>query len=146
VIFVVVLFTGPLLVFTGKLLREWCRGITEYGSLARTPGQQFERKWFNPALSVEEQALRVPDFSAVTDLYQFVSNVYRMRVIPVDLKSVVSLIIVTLLPLLLVTLLSVPLDVIFARFANLCSKCNARRRFRINATEARLQASRRTAL
>lgn len=118
-VFVVALFTAPLLVFIGKLLHEWRRGIFEYGALADKLGRQFKRKWFDRAHAVDERTLGVPDFSAINDLYQFVSNVYNLRFIPVDLNSVVLLIVVTLLPLLPVALMTVPLSVFLAKLAGL---------------------------
>jgi hypothetical protein len=119
VVFVVVLFSGPLLVFAGKLLRVWRAGVFQYGALADTVGHQFERKWFNRPGSTDESALDVPDFSATTDLYQIVSNVYEMRFVPLDLTSVIALIVATLLPFLPVVLMTVPLDVVLSRLANL---------------------------
>jgi hypothetical protein len=118
VVFIVALFTGPLLVFVGKLLRTWRRGVADYGALAGKLGRQFERRWFGHGVSVDEETLAVPDFSTMTDLYQFVANVYQMRVIPVDLMSLVFLVIVTLLPFLPVILMVVPLDSLFRTFAS----------------------------
>jgi hypothetical protein len=118
-VFVVALFTGPLLVFMGKLLRVWQRGTLEYGALADKLGRQFERKWFDRAHSVDEKVLGVQDFSAMTDLYQTVSNVYNMFFVPVDLKSLALLIVATLLPFLPVALMTVPLNVLLAKLASL---------------------------
>ena len=63
--------------------------------------------------------LEAPDFSATTDLYQVVSNVYDMGTIPLDLKDLVPLAIATLLPFVPVALMAVPLDVLLRQLANL---------------------------
>lgn len=117
VVFVVLLFSGPLLTFTGRLLREWRRGVFDYGALADGLGRRFEKKWFHH--EVGEDALQAADFSATTDLYSVAANVYAMRVVPVDRKSVFLLVIMTLAPFLPVLLIAVPLDTLFSDLANL---------------------------
>jgi len=119
VVGVVLLFSGPLFMFSDKLLRAQRQGIFEYGALATGEGQQFERKWLNRVGPLDEGVLEVPDFSATTDLYQVVSNVYEMGTIPLDLKDLVPLAAATLLPFVLVALMTVPLDVLLRQLANL---------------------------
>jgi len=119
VVSVVLLFSGPLLMFSGKLLQAKRRGIFAYGALAIGEGQQFERKWLHRAEGLDEGVLEVPDFSATADLYQVVANVHDMNVIPLDLKNLIPLIVATLLPFVPVMLMAVPLDVILAQLANL---------------------------
>lgn len=119
VVGVVLLFSGPLLTFSSRLLRARRQGVFEYGALATGEGQQFERKWLNRAEHLDEGVLEVPDFSATTDLYQVVSNVYDMRIIPLDLKDLVPLAIATLLPFVPVALMAVPLDVLLQQLVSL---------------------------
>jgi hypothetical protein len=71
----------------------------------------FERKWLDPP-KVDQTALDRPDFSATTDLYSVVSNVYSMRFLPVDYKDLVVLAVAMLIPFLPVALLVFPVDVI----------------------------------
>ena len=119
VVGVVILFCGPLLIFTGKLLQERRRGTFEYGVLAHGQGQQFEQKWLKHAQGVDADMLSVPDFSATTDLYQVVANVYDMRAVPIDLRNLGVLIVVTLLPFLPVVFMAMPLDVILTKLLGL---------------------------
>jgi hypothetical protein len=119
VVCVVVLFSGPLLVFTGKLFYAKWRGTFEYGALALSEGQQFERKWLNRAGGIDASVLEAPDFSATTDLYQVVANVYAMGVIPVDLRNLVFLMLATLLPFAPVALIAVPFDVVLTKLSEL---------------------------
>jgi hypothetical protein len=111
------LFTGPLLIFSGKLLEAKRRGILMYGALAISEGQQFEQKWFHRVENLDESVLEVPDFSATTDLYQVVSNVYEMGLLPLDLKNLIPLVLATLLPFVPVALMAVPLDVLLQEIA-----------------------------
>jgi len=119
VVCVVVLFSGPPLVFTGKLRHAKWRGTVEYGALATGEGGQFERKWLNRTGSIDESVLEVSDFSATTDLYQVVTNVYAMGTIPIDFRNRLFLMIATLLPFLPFALMAVPLDVLLTKLAGL---------------------------
>jgi hypothetical protein len=109
-----VMFAAPPLVFSGTLLRAWRRGIFEYGALAGRMGRSFEQKWFVDRADVDGAALEVPDFSATTDLYQVVSNAYRMRFAPVDAPSLLLLFGAVLVPLVPVILLTIPFDNVVA--------------------------------
>jgi hypothetical protein len=111
--------TLPLLAFSTRLVIEWRRGVAQYGALAVAVGQRFERKWFSRRGPIDEGALEVPDFSAQTDLYQIVANVYQMKATPVDLGSVLYLAAATLLPFVPVLLASVPLDQVLEAAAQL---------------------------
>jgi hypothetical protein len=114
VILSLVLFVGPLLVFGGKLVEARRRGILHYGGLAEAVGRQLERKWLDDRKNVDEGALDVPHFSATTDLYQVVSNVYQMKPVPIDTQDLIALIVVTLLPFLPALLFEIPLDEILS--------------------------------
>lgn len=111
-LFVVILFGAPLLLFTGPLLRTMRRGVYRYGRLAAGIGGQLEHKWLEASPAIDEQSLGVQDFSAVTDLYQIAGNVYAMRLLVVDVRSIAILLVATVLPLLAVAAASLPLDVL----------------------------------
>jgi hypothetical protein len=49
----------------------------------------------------------------MTDLHQIVAKIYEIRLVPIDARSLLSLIGVTLLPLVPVLLLDEPFDVLF---------------------------------
>jgi hypothetical protein len=114
VILSLLLFVGPLLVFGAKLVEARRRGIIEYGGLAGAVGNQLEKKWLDYRKNVDEGALDVPHFSATTDLYQVVSNVYQMKPVPINIQDLIALIVVTLLPFLPALLFEMPLNDILA--------------------------------
>ena len=58
-VFVLVLFAGPLLVFMGQLRDAKRRGMFEYGALAGSVGEAFERKWLKHAGNADAKALEV---------------------------------------------------------------------------------------
>jgi hypothetical protein len=118
VVFLIVLYTAPLLVFYPCLVRAWRAAVMEYGTLADRVGHEFERRWLVGAARFPEDPLQTEAFSATTDLYQIVANVYQMRFVPLDVPSVLFLVLVTLLPFIPLLLLAVPLDVVLKSLAD----------------------------
>jgi hypothetical protein len=116
---VLILFAGPLLIFSGKLYRVKIQGVFRYGQLASYIGRQFEEKWLTSHQKTGPHSLEVPDFSATTDLYAVVANVHAASVLPFEWRGLLSLAIATLLPFLPVALMAIPLKVILKEFANL---------------------------
>ena len=108
-IFVLVLFVGPLLAFVFKLHRTKMVGVFAYGGLATGVGRSFEKKWLANYEKYSSGALEASDFSATTDLYQIVTNVHEMRILPFDLSGLISLAVATLLPFIPVVLMTIPL-------------------------------------
>ncbi len=113
------LFVGPLLAFSRQLIQARRRGIFEYGALASAVGSQLERRWVERVEGVDEGTLDVQHFSATTDLYQVVSNVYQMKAIPVDLQDLIAVIITVLLPFLPILLYEVSFEVILGDLVKL---------------------------
>jgi hypothetical protein len=108
-----VLFCAPLFFFSGKLLRTWERAVLEYGGLADAMGREFQQVWLR-GKALDKSALAAEDFSAVADLYACVSHVYDMRLVPLDLRSLLVLIGATLLPLGPLALVVLPGEVILS--------------------------------
>jgi hypothetical protein len=119
VILVVVLAAGPPTVFMKKLRKAKARGIFHYGSLAHAVGEEFERKWLDRAPAVDESALEVEDFSATTDLYAIVANVYEVKDVPYSWKDLANLVVAALLPFVPVALMAAPLEDILKALAKL---------------------------
>jgi len=109
--FVLVMFAAPLVVFIRPLSAAWQRGIHQYGCFAHSFGQTFERKWLRGA-KPDERALERQDFSTITDVYQCVSNVYTMRIFPLDLQSLLLLGLATTLPIGVVAVSTLPVELL----------------------------------
>jgi hypothetical protein len=116
---VVVLFTAPLLVFTPLLMATWRRAAFEYGALADRMGVAFEDKWLGHGPRIDPTMLAQQDFSATTDLYQVVANIYELRLVAIDLQSIIILGGSMLLPFIPVVLLAVPADQLLAGLKSL---------------------------
>jgi len=93
---VVALLAGPLLLFSEKLLTTMRQGMLDYGALARDLGVRMENRWLHKP--VADEALGAPDFSATTDLYAVVANVYSMNIVPLSLRNLVLIAVAILLP------------------------------------------------
>lgn len=116
-VFVVVLVVAPLLVFGGKLIATWERGVLEYGALANRVGREFERHWIESRGDFADNPLHSRLSLAAMNMCTLSSNVYAMRFIPVDTRSVILLVAMTLLPFLPVVLMVLPLDVVIKDLA-----------------------------
>lgn len=119
IVFVLLLFVGPLLVFIFKLHAQKVEGIFTYGSLADRVGHQFEEKWLRNYDEHGGESLESPDFSATTDLYSVVANVHNMKLFPFELRAVVSLVAITLLPFIPVVAMMMPIKLIVKEVARL---------------------------
>jgi hypothetical protein len=104
---VLVVAAGPLLPLARPIRRAQLRGVIEYGTLANQLGRRFEERWLYRDV-IRADALGSPDFSATTDLYSIAANVTRVRLLPFDLRAVLTLLLATLLPFVPVAFLTVP--------------------------------------
>lgn len=112
-IFLLILFAGPLTVFVTKLRQTKTRGTFKYGAMANRLGGEFEAKWLGPEKRTGSEMLEAPDFSATTDYYAVTANVYEMRDVPFRTKDLISPIAPALLPFLVVALFTIPVQVVF---------------------------------
>jgi hypothetical protein len=103
-VLLLVLLTGPLLLFTGRLLATMQQGMLAYGAMARDLGLQLEQRWLGKPM--RDDSLDANDFSATTDLYSIVGNVYAMKIVPLGLRNLAAIVIAMLLPFLPVMLLA----------------------------------------
>jgi hypothetical protein len=99
---------GPLCWLWRPLRAAKLRGIVEYGELAVRIGRRFEARWLRERRFVTSDALSSSDFSATIDLYSVVTGVYTLRLVPVKLRSVLKLVLATVIPFFPVLLSIVP--------------------------------------
>lgn len=114
IVFMVVLFLGPLVVFVHKLRTIRDDALLEYGRLANRHHLAFDRSWIASDRDGEE-LLGSPDPSSVSDLNAGVQIVHEMRIFPVDRFALMQLAAAIGVPLLAVVLARVPLIDIAAR-------------------------------
>jgi len=116
---VLVLCASPLLAFFRPLVRARATGIFEYGQLAAAVGRRFEEKWIEARDRIDPSALEVQDFSATTDLYSVTANVRAMRLLPVDLRGLLPLVVATLLPFVPVLFMMMPVEQVITEMLKL---------------------------
>ena len=119
VVFVLLLVAGPLMVFVFNLHKQKIVGTFRYGLLAQRVGRDFEQKWLENYDKYGSEALQASDFSATTDLYGIASNVQNMSHFPFEVRALIALVVVTLLPFVPVALMAIPFKVILKEAASL---------------------------
>jgi hypothetical protein len=84
-------------------------GLLSYGELAERYVRDFDRKWLRPT-PPEEPLLGTADIQSLADLANGFQVVKRMQLLPIDLLTVVLLVLGMLLPVLPLILTMIPLD------------------------------------
>ena len=112
IVFILILFAGPLTVFVKTLRETRRRAVFEYGALANRMGREFEAKWLRGEGQSKQEMLSAPDFSAMTDYFSVAANVYEMRELPFKAKDLIGPIAPALAPFLAVALLKIPFQIV----------------------------------
>jgi hypothetical protein len=95
------------------------RGTFEYGRFATKLGHEFEAIWIDAPSGPNLSTLEVPDFSATTDLYSIAANTRQLKMIPCGVKSVMRLVVATLLPGVPVAISVIPFAVVIDKLVKL---------------------------
>lgn len=100
---------GPLCLFTGKLFELKRNGLKLYGTLATAYTGSFDRKWIRGENPDHEALLGTGDIQSLADLGNSYSFIQRMNLLPVNLRSLINLVVATLLPMTPLLLTVMPL-------------------------------------
>jgi hypothetical protein len=95
----IVLNVLPLLVFTRQLFIQRRRGIFHYSALIQEHHREFDQKWIykkNP-----EPILGTSDPSSMIDINSSFESVMHMRIIPFDLRIMLSSLLAVILPMVI---------------------------------------------
>lgn len=109
VVVAVIILVGPLIVFTGTLLKTKRIGLRQYGSLATAYTGSFHKKWIEGTSSNSQALLGTADIQSLADLGNSFSLVEKMKPLPVDPLDLLHLVVATLLPLTPLLLTVMPL-------------------------------------
>jgi len=93
------LVLGPEFAFSSRLWKVKRAGLLEYGALAERYVRDFENKWLRHPQSVSDPLLGSADIQSLADLANSFQNLGQMRVLPPTRDSVLTLLLITLLPL-----------------------------------------------
>jgi hypothetical protein len=118
-VFLLLMVTGPLLVFTPLLSRTKRAARNDYGTLAQQYGREFDSKWVRGGASPEEPLLGAADIQSLADMGNSMEVVSGMRVtlLTRDVFTVLGgAIIVPILPLALTMM---PLEELLKKVAGI---------------------------
>jgi hypothetical protein len=108
VLIMLIIFLGPLLVFSKPIYNAREMALLEYGRLANQHHLAFQRKWVDTAANGGD-LLGSPEPSSVADLNAALEVLNQIRTFPIDRPAVVQLLVATCVPLLAVVLTLMPL-------------------------------------
>jgi hypothetical protein len=110
VVFLVVAFVVPLMVFSPVLVALKRQGLRHYGALVSRHNLAFEAKWIGgqDGQATQEHALGSPDMSSLADIVAAYQLVNDMRAVPVTKQSIVPLLLAAGAPLALVAATQAP--------------------------------------
>lgn len=121
VLLTLVLIQGPLLVFTPALARTKLQGLARYDKLARRYARSFDRKWVTPDAPAGE-LLGSPDIQSLADLEGSYQIVTTMRIVPMDWRQSLALVLSALVPMVPLLATAVPLQTILARLLQILGR------------------------
>jgi hypothetical protein len=100
IVFALIVFAGPLMVFAPKLFRLKQDGLLRYGTLASQYTQEFDSKWASGLNTAEEQLLGTADIQSLADLGNSYELVRKMRGLPIELSDFISIALPGVIPAL----------------------------------------------
>jgi hypothetical protein len=109
VVIAVVIVVGPLMVFAGVLLKTKRSGLHQYGALATAYTGSFHQKWINHQDPQHEPLLGTSDIQSLADLGNSFGYIEKMKPLPVSLRTLLHLVLASLLPLTPLLLTIMPL-------------------------------------
>jgi hypothetical protein len=109
VVLALVIMVGPLVVFSGMLLKTKRIGLRDYGALATEFTGSFQKKWIDHRNPGSEELLGTRDIQSLADLGNSYSFIEKMKPLPIDPRVLLHLVIATLLPMTPLLLTVMPL-------------------------------------
>ena len=105
----------PLVVFGGQLARAKRVGLGEYGVFAQQYVRAFDAKWIRGQRDPNETLVGSADIQSLADLANSVEVIQTMRIVPFSKETVFQLGIITLAPLLPLTLTMISFEELLTR-------------------------------
>ena len=118
IVTLLVVFAGPLLVFSPKLFRLKQEGMLRYGTLASRYTQQFESKWASGGGS-KEPLLGTADIQSLADMGNSYELVRKMRLVPIELSDFIAIALPGAIPALPLTATVMPVGEILKQLLRL---------------------------
>lgn len=120
VLLMLIIFLGPIFVFSLKLFETLRRGYLTYSSLASDYTRAFERKWIDGEAPQGEPLLGSGDFQSLADLANSFAIVRSMRLVPFDFRlTILPIVASAILPFLPLALTVFPLNEIVEKIVGI---------------------------
>jgi len=117
---ILIVFLGPLLVFSLKLFDTRRKGLLEYGALANEYTQSFERKWIRREAPEGEALIGSADIQSLADLANSFEVVRKMRPAPLDLMTtILPMVAAAVIPFLPLALTVFPFEEIIKKIVGM---------------------------
>ena len=104
------MFLGPLLAFTPRLLRAKRIGLREYGMLASRYVKEFDLKWVRGGAAEDEQLIGSGDIQSLADLGNSFQVIRDIQPFPFGKDTVIRVVVMTLIPVSPLVLTMIPLE------------------------------------
>jgi len=119
VVLQLVLFLGPLLVFSPLLIKTKRRGLQDYGALATSYTQSFDNKWVSGNAPQGEILLGSSDIQSLADLANSFQVVRKMSAFPFNRDNVIFIVAASVIPMLPLLLTVISLEEILLKVLKL---------------------------
>jgi hypothetical protein len=108
----------PLLVFARQLERAKRVGLGEYGVLAQRYVREFDAKWVRGGAAADEPFVGTGDIQSLADLANSFDVIRTMRFVPFSKETVLQLALVTVAPMLPLTLTMISFEDLLKRLVS----------------------------
>jgi hypothetical protein len=119
IVLLLIVFTGPLMVFAPKLFRLKQDGLLRYGMLASRYTQLFDSKWVDGIDTSEEPLLGTADIQSLADLGNSYELIRKMRAVPIQLSDFIAMALPGVIPALPLAATVMPLSEILKNILKL---------------------------
>lgn len=119
VFFLACIILGPLLVFTPQLERARRKGVGEYGVLAERYMREFDTKWLRGGAPTTEPLIGSSDIQSLADIGNSFGVVRTMSIVIFTKDLLFQLVVLTVLPIVPLTLTMMPLEELLKKLLNL---------------------------
>jgi hypothetical protein len=120
VAFVVIVIHAPLFAFSGRLARCRFKGLLEFGALVWRHDRAFDEKWLAPSAVVPAgNILGSEDVQSLAAISACYEHIDRMRMIPLDVKAFVVLVLAAAIPMVPLLGTAIPLREILMKLGEM---------------------------
>jgi len=118
VVLIAFVLMSPMFFFIRKLSNTKLSGILDYGVIAHKYVSEFDDKWVNGNNPEGEKLLGSGDIQSLTDLASSYEIIKTMLPLPIDIRRILTLLLITMVPFSPLILFVIPLNELFKALAN----------------------------